>query len=99
MAMERFLLGLRRMTARRGMCGIIWSDNAKTFKGAKKECEKCCRIVDADQTQVGLSEKKIKWKFLMESAPWWGRFYERLVRTVKTLLTKILPRGMLVIEQ
>ena len=57
--MERFLLALRRMTARRGMCGIIWSDNDKTFKGAKKDFEKCWRIVVADQTQVASSEKKI----------------------------------------
>ena len=37
MTTERFLLALRRMVARRGMCSIIWSDNAKTFKCAKKE--------------------------------------------------------------
>ena len=34
MTTERFLLALRRMIARRGMCSIIWSDNAKTFKAA-----------------------------------------------------------------
>lgn len=39
MTMERFLLGLRPMIARSpsGMCGIIWADNPKTFKRAKKE--------------------------------------------------------------
>ena len=34
MTTERFLLALRRMVARRGMCSIIWSDIAKTFKAA-----------------------------------------------------------------
>ena len=36
MTVERFLLALRRMVARRGICGIIWSDKAKTFKSADK---------------------------------------------------------------
>ena len=35
----------------------------------KKEFEKCPRFVDAEQTQAALSEKKIKWKFLVERAP------------------------------
>ena len=39
MTTERFLLALRRMIARRGMCSIIWSDNAKTFKAANKELQ------------------------------------------------------------
>ena len=38
---QRFLLALTRMIARRGTCSIIWYDNAKTFKGANKELEKC----------------------------------------------------------
>ena len=40
MTMEKFLLALRRMVAQSGMCSIIWSDNAKTFKCAK-ELQKC----------------------------------------------------------
>jgi len=39
MTVERFLLALRCIIARRGMCSIIWSDNAKTFKGTNKELE------------------------------------------------------------
>lgn len=76
MTVERFLLVLRRIIARsrRGRWGIIWSDNPKTLKGAKKEFEKCWRIEDDDQTQVDLPEKKIMWKFLVERAPWWAGF-------------------------
>ena len=55
--MDRFLLALRRMVARRGMCGIIWSDNAKTFKSAKKHLQQCWRVLEADKTQVALSER------------------------------------------
>ena len=69
MTTERFLLALRRMVARRGMCSIRWSDNAKTFKAANKELQRCWRVLESDQTQTALSEKKIQWKFIGERAP------------------------------
>ena len=71
------------------MCSIILSDNAKTFKAANMELERCWRVFESDQTQTALSEKKIQWKFIVERAPWWGGFYERLVKSVKTALGKI----------
>ena len=99
MTTERFLLALRRMIARRGMCSIIWSDNAKTFKAANKELQRCWRVLESDQTQSALSEKKIQWKFIVERAPWWGGFYERLVKSVKTPLKKLFAKAMLDAEQ
>ena len=99
MTTERFLLALRRMIARRGMCSIIWSDNAKTFKAANKELQQCWRVLESDQTQSALSEKKIQWKFIAEKAPWWGGFYERLVKSVKTPLKKLFAKAMLDAEQ
>jgi hypothetical protein len=58
MTVERFLLALRRMVGRRGMCKIIWSDNAKTFKGTSKELSKCWRAqprIFADDTNITVS--------------------------------------------
>ena len=69
MKTERFLLALRRMIVRRGVCSIIRSDNAKTFKAANKELQRCWRVLESDQTQTALSEKKIEWKFIVEKAP------------------------------
>ena len=99
MTVERFLLGLRRMVARRGMCSIIWPDNAKTFKSANKHLQQCWRVLEADKTQVALSERKIQWKYIVERSPWWGGFYERLVKSVKTPLKKIFAKAMLDAEQ
>jgi hypothetical protein len=95
MTTEWFLLALRRMVARRGMCSIIWSDNAKTFKCAKKELQRCWRILESEETRTALSEKKIQWKFIVPRAPWWGGFYERLVKSVKWPLKKIFGNAML----
>ncbi|CAB4022308.1 integrase core domain [Paramuricea clavata] len=99
MTTERFLLALRRMVARRGMCSIIWSDNAKTFKCAKKELQSCWRILESEETRTALSEKKIQWKFIVPRAPWWGGFYERLVKSVKLPLKKIFGNAMLDAKQ
>ena len=96
---ERFLLALRRMIARRGMYSIIWSDNAKTFKTANKELQQCWRVLESEQTQSALSEKKIQWKFIVEKVPWWGGFYEFLVKSVKTPLKKLFAKTMLDAEQ
>ena len=65
---ERILLALRRMITRRGMCNIIWSDNAKTFKAANKELQLCCRVLELEKTQSALSEKKIQRKVIEEDA-------------------------------
>ena len=35
----------------------------------------------------------------MEKAPWWGGFYERLVKSVKTPLKKLFVKAMLDAEQ
>ena len=99
MTTVRFLLALRRMVARRGMCSIIWSDNAKTFKCAKKELQRCWRILESEEMHTALSERKIEWKFIVPRAPWWSEFYERLVKSIKLPLKKIFRNAMLDAEQ
>ena len=89
---------LKTNGARRGMCSIIWSDNAKTFKSGYKHLQQCWGVLEADKTQDALSERKIKWKYISRS-PWWGGFYERLVKSVKTPLKKIFAKAMLDAEQ
>ena len=38
-------------------------------------------------------------KLILHASPWWGRFYERLVRAVKVSLKKILGKSMLGYEE
>ena len=97
--LERFLLTLRRMVARRGMCSIIWSDNAKTLKSAEKHLQQCWRVLEACKTQVALSETKIQCKYIVKRSLSRGGFYERLVKSVKTPLKKIFAKAMLDAEQ
>lgn len=72
------VLALRKFIARRGIPKIIFSDNAKTFLATKKQFQKLygtlCPV----------------WKFIAPRAPWWGGWWERLVRSVKSALRKSL---------
>ncbi|KRZ00519.1 hypothetical protein T11_8487 [Trichinella zimbabwensis] len=42
--------------------------------------------------QHQLAEEGIEWKFINERAPWCGGYWERLVRTIKVALCKVLGR-------
>ncbi|GFQ99158.1 integrase catalytic domain-containing protein [Trichonephila clavata] len=94
-----FLLAFRRFLARRGNCKVIYSDNAKTFLKSKKEIENLCSILSQSVVQNFIAKERIIWKNTIERSPWWGGFYERLVRSVKESLHKILGKALLNYEE
>ena len=63
------------------------SDNATCFKNE----------------EVKLSEELvilgIKWKFIVESSPWWGGFWERLIKSMKRTLNRIIFRSSVNYEE
>ncbi|KRY03005.1 hypothetical protein T01_10144, partial [Trichinella spiralis] len=81
---------LRRFIARRGRPEIIQSDNFRSFKAAASELRQLWRHVDVDRVQRELVGHRIHWKFITERAPWMGGYWERLVRSIKESLRKIL---------
>lgn len=99
MTTEGCLMGLRRFVARRGIPSCILSDNAKTFRRAALELNEVGNLVDDEAVQGFLSQKRIKWKFIVERAPWWGGFWERLIRTVKNTLKVVIGKSNLNFEQ
>jgi hypothetical protein len=66
---------------------IIVSDNAKTFKAVEKTLK---QLFDHPEVKSDLEVRRIEWKFNLERAPWWGGFFERMVRNVKVYLRKVL---------
>ena len=78
---ESFIRALTRFKRRRGIPVLIVSDNGKTFKDSRVQAY-CQR----DGTQ---------WKFNVEAAPWWGGFFERLVKSVKLSLKKVIRNARL----
>lgn len=94
MTTESFLCALRRFISRRSLCQIVYSDNARTFVKTSKELKKLWRTIRNPDVLAFFSSSAIEWKFICPSAPWWGGFYERLVRSVKTCLKKMLGRRL-----
>ena len=92
LAAKSFLLAFRRFVGRRGLPSTIWSDNAKTFKNAAKEVQ---RIVRSPEVVKHLATGQVTWKFIVERAPWWGGFWERMVRSDKRSLKKCIGRASL----
>ena len=93
---ETFLRTFRRFAARRGLPSMVLSDNTKTFKTASKEIRK---IIRAKRVQTYFANKRISWRFSVERAPWWGRMWERLVRSVKHCFKKVIGLASLKLDE
>jgi hypothetical protein len=92
---ETFLLALFRFISRRGRPSTIYSDNGKNFEGADN------LFGDLDWVKITADTKlhRIQWIFNCPAAPWWGGFFERLIRNVKDLLKRMLGHSRLNYEQ
>ena len=95
LSVDQFLLALRRFVSHRGLPVTVWSDNAKTFKSSARELLK---IMKSSKTQQYLSKMRVDWKFIVDRAPWWGGFWERMVRSVKRCLHKCIGRTSLMFD-
>lgn len=94
-----FLLAFRRFLSRRGVPQVIYSDNALTFKKANKELKNLWSVIRNEEVLNYFSDTRIQWKFIVERAPWWGGFYERLVGATKLALKKSLGTKCLEVDQ
>lgn len=83
LSLSDFMLAFRRFVSRRGLPSIVYSDNAKTFVGAPQEILKYFGTFGLD------------WRYIAPRAPWWGGFYERMVKGVKSSLKKTIQRRSL----
>ena len=96
---DSFLLAFRRFISRRGICRIMYSDNAGTFKKASEELKALWNALKRKELKDFFSGKRIEWKFIVEKAAWWGGMWERMVRSVKMCLKKTLGKAMLGYEE
>ena len=96
MSTEQFLMCFRRFVATHRKPEMIISDNATNFKLAKSTLEKVWHNVIRDKDiQSYVAQQGIKWKFIMQYAPWQGGFYERMVGIVKSSLKKTISRKVI----
>jgi hypothetical protein len=97
---EDFLLGFRRFVARRGLCRILYSDNAKTFQRADRDLQRMWKGLKRDSAILDyFGQRQICWKYIVERAAWWGGFWERMVKSVKACLKRVLGQSCLRFEE
>lgn len=93
---ETFIRCLKRFAARRGFPRKFLSDNGKTFKAAARFVK---TVFKDDLVQNHLSSRGVDWMFNIEKAPWWGGAFERMVRSVKRCLRKMVGRSRLTLDE
>ena len=90
MTTATFIQCLKRFAARRGLPRKFLSDNARTFKSAAMVLRTVC---DHPDVRGYLSLAGIDWSFNLEKAPWWGGLFERMIRSTKRCLRKVVGRA------
>ena len=85
MSVHSFLRGFKQFLARRGFPELVINDNFKTFRSL---------AVKRFMLLQGIQQH-----FILPASPWWGGFYERLVRSVKGCLKKTLGKAFITFEE
>ena len=89
MTTDSFIRCLRRFIARRGVPKKMISDNGKTFKAASKVIS---AVLQDPGVKCWVAGMHVTWSFNLEKAPWWGGFFERMVRSMKACLKKVIGK-------
>ena len=87
---DAFINALRRFVNRRGCPTSVFSDNGSNFKGATSELREFVRKLDRTAITNYARTMKIAWQFNPPTAPHMGGAWERLVRSVKEVMTGLI---------
>ena len=74
---------------------VIVSNNAGVFK-TKADWIRAIR--KSEKLQNYLATEEIRWQFNLARSPWWGGFYERLIKEIKKTLHMTFGRSTLSYE-
>ncbi|XP_075163374.1 uncharacterized protein LOC142236009 [Haematobia irritans] len=85
------ILAIRNFMSRRGIPREFYSDNGTNFIGAERELREALADVNKDELVKAFTSSTCKWNFNPPGAPHMGGAWERLVRSVKTVLYNMMP--------
>ena len=88
---DSFINSLRRFVNRRGCPRDCYSDCGTNFKGATTELKEFIAVLKTKEKEIKdfASSKNINWNFNPPSTPHMGGAWERLVKSVKEVMTAI----------
>lgn len=96
MTVDDFMMGFQRFMNVRGVPEYVNSDCAKTFKRAYKELDS---IYKSARVRKYFEQKRIKWSFYTERAPWMGGYIERLNSIFKSVCKKTYSKAVLSFDE
>ena len=90
MSTAEFILEIVRFVNRYGTLSVVYSDNAKSFIQAGNIIE---QLLTSSEFEVKFRIASIGHKTIPIYAAWYGATWERLIKTVKHCLFKVLGRS------
>lgn len=85
------IIAIRNFICRRGTPREFFSDNGTNFISAEREIRESIKEVDKNVLIRKFTTATTKWNFIPPSSPHMGGAWERLVRSIKTVLYNIMP--------
>lgn len=96
---DRFLWALQRMASYYGMPTKMFSDNAKTFKGAASELTEIHMAWKSRDVEGHLNKTGTVWHFITPRAPFQGGLWEAAVKSTKKHMNRMLKGQLLTFEE
>lgn len=94
-----FLAALQRFVSRRGVPEQIWSDNGTNFVGARNQLRELFQLFRREATEKKVFEfcqaRQIEWSTIPPNAPHFGGLWEAGVKSVKSVLYKVMKQAAL----
>ena len=69
---------------------MMVSDNAKTFRSAANIIRD---VITHPDVKRYCSDLSLEWHFNLEKAPWWGGLFERMIKSTKLCLRKMVGQA------
>ncbi|CAI2732197.1 unnamed protein product [Schistosoma spindalis] len=95
---DSFIMALMRFVSRRGYSKEIFSDNGSNLVGAEHELRKCLQGWVQERIHSDLLKKGIDWHFNPPAASHWGGVWERMIRSVRRVLSTLVKEQPLTDE-
>ena len=93
---DAYINAMRRFVNRRGCPSVMYSDQGSNFRGAAAELKEfVSKLSENNKIEDFASTFKIKWQFNPPGAPHMGGVWERLVRSVKEVMTGLMRNYVL----
>ena len=80
-----FLLAFRRFDSRRSLPVVMMLHNASTYISPAEELT---RLFTSEELSTVLGRESTKWNFISKKVPWFGGYWERLIRLTKMTIKK-----------